>query len=191
MEEIPLPPECAGCGRAIGLWEEIVVESVSTPTSWLRLAMTVFRPVRPGTWTAHLPPRAAALRNTQPSVLPPAESAGFHAKRHCPAFQVFGPFSSGLALSPWSWGFPGGKNCDSGRSRSGTYLGPRISHDVPHSTHPTQVPYRVYSISRTHIGFPCAHASAPVCSRPGCSGTAVVPLCLSVTVPGLLEGGKR
>ena len=49
----------------------------------------------------------------------------------------------------------------------------------------------MYSISRTHIWFPCAHGSAPVCSRPGCSGTAVVPLCLSVTVRGLLEGGKR
>ena len=37
MEEIPLPPECAGCGTAIGLWEEIVAENVSTPTSWLRV----------------------------------------------------------------------------------------------------------------------------------------------------------
>jgi hypothetical protein len=37
MKEIPPPPECAGCGKAIGLWEEIVAENVSTPTSWLRL----------------------------------------------------------------------------------------------------------------------------------------------------------
>jgi hypothetical protein len=38
------------------------------------------------------------------------------------AFRVSGSLvvSSGLALSPWSWGFPGGKNCASGRSRSGT-----------------------------------------------------------------------
>lgn len=69
-------------------------------------AMTVFRPVRPGTWTAHLSPRAAALRNTQPSVLPPAESAGFHAKRHCPAFQVFGPFPQVCRCRPGRGDFP-------------------------------------------------------------------------------------
>ena len=39
MQEIPPPPECAGCGSAIGLWEKIIINNVSTrePTTWLRV----------------------------------------------------------------------------------------------------------------------------------------------------------